>query len=384
MRNPHQIKSFPHRLAPTLILALSLVCFPLTALAADATQPPSGAETVTARTVTVTETQQAVGTIRPRTETRIEAQITARILEMRVRPGSRVKKGDVLVVLDTRELESRRQQSQQAIASANAATQQARQAKTAAQAAFTRIEAQYKRIRALYETNAVAKSEMDQAEAAYAQAEAALKQATEGVSGAMASEARSRNMLEEAGIALDYGVIRALDDGEVVRREAEPGDLAFPGKALLVLQTGGSLRLDAQVREGLIRQVRTGTRLTVMISAIGDTPLEGVVEEVVPAADPLSRTFEVRIGLPADTGAYATIYPGMFGRAFIPVGERSTVLIPARAVTRVGQLETVRMQNGGAVTTTYIKTGPRHDDEVEVLSGLNGGETLLLERTNVQ
>lgn len=352
------------------------LCVPFTAQA--------GPETAVAHVATVTETQQAVGTIRPRTETRIEAQITARILEMRVRTGNKVKKGEVLVILDTRELESRRQQAQQAISSANAATQQSRQAKAAAQAAFTKVEAQYKRIRALFDTNAVAKSEMDQAEAAYAQAEADLKQATEGVSGAMAAEGRSRNMLEEAGIALDYGIIRALDDGEVVRREAEPGDLAFPGKTLLVLQTGGSLRLEAQVREGLIRQVRTGTRLQVAISALGDASLEGIVEEVVPAADPLSRTFEVRIGLPADTGAYATLYPGMFGRAFIPVGERKTVLVPAQAVTRVGQLESVRILKGDEATSVYIKTGLRHGDEVEVLSGLNGGETLMLERGNAQ
>jgi len=349
------------------------LCVPFTAQA--------GPQTAVARVATVTETQQAVGTIRPRTETRIEAQITARILEMRVRTGNRVKKGEVLVILDTRELESRRQQAQQAISSANAATQQARQAKASAQAAFTKVEAQYKRIRALYDTNAVAKSEMDQAEAAYAQAEANLRQASEGISGAMAAESRSRNMLEEAGIALDYGIIRAIDDGEVVRREAEPGDLAFPGKPLLVLQTGGSLRLEAQVREGLIRQVRIGTRLQV---AIGDITLEGVVEEVVPAADPLSRTFEVRIGLPAETGAYATFYPGMFGRAFIPVGERKTVLVPARAVTRVGQLESVTILKGDEATSVYVKTGLRHGDEVEVLSGLNGGETLMLELGNAQ
>lgn len=338
--------------------------------------------TAVARIALLPETRQAVGTVRPRTETRIEAQITARILEIRAQSGSRVHRGDVLVVLDTRELEARSGQAQQDISSAAASTRQARQALAAAEAEFVKAEAHYRRIRTLHETGTVARSEMDQAEAAYAQAEAEVRRARDGVSGAQSAEARAGKMREQAQIALEYGEIRALDDGEVVRREAEPGDLAFPGKPLLVLQTGGSLRLEAQVREGLIGRVRPGTPLSVVIGSLSDVPLTGTVEEVIPAADPLSRTFEVRVGLPA----VPDLYPGMFGRLLIPVGETETVLVPAAAVSRVGQLETVRVRDGERETPVYVKTGRTYPagqsgtyDEVEILSGLRGGETVVLE-----
>ncbi len=341
-------------------------------------------ETTTVRQAVVKEIRQAVGTVRPRTETRIESQITARILEMRIHPGAHVRRGDVLVVLDTRELASRRDQARQAIATATAATRQAQQEEAAARAEFTKAESHYRRIHALFASGTVAKSELDQAEAAYARAEADLYRAADGISGASASENRASTMLEEAQIAMDYGIIHALDDGEVVRREAEPGDLAIPGKALAILQTGSSLRLEAQVPEGLIQKIRPGSYLPVTISALPGLTLNGTVEEVVPAADPQSRTVEVRVGLPSVSGLYLDLYPGMFGRLLVPVGERTTLLAPSRAISRVGQLETVRVLHDGVPMPVYVKTGKVHGDDVEILSGLRGGETILLEAAHVR
>jgi HlyD family secretion protein len=71
-------------------------------------------------------------------------------------------------------------------------------------------------------------------------------------------------------------------------------------------------------------------------------------------------------------------YPGMFCRLLVPSGERSAVLIPADAVIRVGQLETVKIKEGDTWQTVYIKTGRAIDGLVEVLSGLDGTETVAL------
>ncbi|MBW2206410.1 MAG: efflux RND transporter periplasmic adaptor subunit [Deltaproteobacteria bacterium] len=95
---------------------------------------------------------------------------------------------------------------------------------------------------------------------------------------------------------------------------------------------------------------------------------------MVPSADPKTRTFLIKVGLPSVIGAY----PGMFGRLLIPAGKRMAVLIPAAAVRRVGQLETVMVKEGDAWRTIYVKIGQAHGDKVEVLSGLHGSETLAL------
>jgi RND family efflux transporter MFP subunit len=181
------------------------------------------------------------------------------------------------------------------------------------------------------------------------------------------------NRVEESRIALSHTRIRAPEPGQVARRLVEPGDLALPGRPLVVLQTGGALRLEALVREGLIRRVGLGQELTVAVPSL-ETTLGGKVEEIVPAADPATRTFLVKVLLPPAPGLYA----GMFGRLLIPAGREEVVLIPGEALVRVGQLETVLIRGEAGWQRAYVTTGQRREGMVEVLSGLEGGETLAL------
>lgn len=354
-------------------------------LPADPT-PAGTAETATV--IPVTDWYEAVGTVRPRTETRVEAQATGKILKILVRPGDRVRRGDDLAVLDSRELSARRDQAGQALRSAVSAKAQAQEAIASAKAAYTKAEAQYRRMQELFRQNAVTSREIEGAEADFLQARASLRQAEDGLRAADAAVLQARKVVEESEVALSYTTIKAYEDGEVAKRLAEPGDLAFPGKPLLILQTTGSLRLEAFVREGLISEVRPGTELGVSITALdpmesgrrqtGDSAaIRGVVEEVVPTADPRTRTFLVKVGLPDIPG----LYPGMFGRVFVPMGTRQTVALPETAVRRVGQLETVRVLRGEGDSAhwehIHVRTGRRlKSGLVEILAGLSGGETV--------
>ena len=210
-------------------------------------------------------------------------------------------------------------------------------------------------------------------ESSYLQAQARLGQAEEGLAVVQSRGKEAANMVQEAEIGLGYTTIKAQEKGEVARRLAEPGDLAFPGKELLTLQTGASLRLEAMVRESLIGHVRLGDTLTVVVSALGgDEPLSGTVDEIEPLADPVTRSFLVKAKLPEVPG----LYPGMFGRLMVPLGERESVLIPEAAVHRIGQLETIMVRSGDKWESVYIRTGAVYNDMVEVLSGLSGGETI--------
>jgi RND family efflux transporter MFP subunit len=335
---------------------------------------PAPAGTATAELVTVPDVYEAVGTVRPRTETRVEAQISGKILSVHVRPGDRFSKGDVLLTLDDRELDARREQAGQALAAARSARDQAAQQINAARAAVDRAEAQYKRIKTLFADRAVTKSELDTAEADYLAAEAGLRQARDGLTRAEADVRAAAKRNEETDIAQGYAKVRALADGQVISRSAEPGDQAIPGKTLLVVRTGGGLRIEALVREGLIGRVRPGERLNVSIPAL-EAVVPGVVEEVVPNADPTTRTFVVKAALPDVPG----LYPGMFGRLLVPMGARKVVLVPRAAVRRVGQLATVRVRSGERWEAVYVTTGRVLDHGVEILSGLAGGETVAID-----
>jgi multidrug efflux pump subunit AcrA (membrane-fusion protein) len=132
----------------------------------------------------------------------------------------------------------------------------------------------------------------------------------------------------------------------------------------------GRLRLEANVRESLAELLRSLDQLDVRIDAL-DRTVRGRIEEIVPSSDPGSRTFVVKVGLPADP----SLFPGMFGRLAIPVGVEERFLVPEDAVLRVGQLEFVRVESGEGVQRRHVRTGqPAEDGLIEIRSGLEPGE----------
>ncbi len=331
----------------------------------------------TAEIETIRETYEAVGTVRPRTEARIDAQVTAQVVDVKVGPGDTVTKGQVLVSLDNRQLQSRLDQARQGLKSAGSGKRQAQQAVAAAEAAFEQARSEYRRVQTYHKQQAATQQQLEAARAAYLGAEAELQRAREGLEGTESGIEQAKEVVREAEIALGYTQLKAPEAGEVLRKLVESGDLAVPGKPLIILQTTGYLRLEAYVREGLIREVPVGAILPVEITTL-DKTVEATVEEIIPYADPQTRTFLVKATLPETVG----LYPGMFGKLLIPVREIQVVSVDRSAVRRVGQLELVRVRDGDGWATRFIKTGKKLGDRVEVLSGLSGGETVALKGAN--
>lgn len=322
----------------------------------------------------VVDWYEAVGTVRPRTETSIGAQITAQVTMVNISPGSKVEKNQVLLTLDNRQFMSRLDQAKQGLKSAVAGRDQARQAVAAAQAAFNQSEAAYNRTKKYFAKQAATSHDLEQGEARYLQAKAGLSKAKEGLAGTNARIKQAEEVIKEAEIALGYTTIRAPETGEVLKRMVEKGDMALPGKPLVILQTSGALRLEAYVREGLITKVVPGSHLSVHIGTIEKT-VDALVEEVVPYADPQTRTFLVKAALPHLPG----LYPGMYGKLLIPVKEQEVVLVPREAIRRIGQLELVKVKDKDTWKQRLVKTGRAVDDNIEILSGLDGGEIIGLE-----
>lgn len=289
--------------------------------------------------------------------------------EVYVRPGSKVKKGQALIVLDDRQFNSRLAQARQALQSAIAQKEEAGHAVNAAEAAYKQALAAFERTKKYFDSQAATSQDLENAESAHDQAKSGVKRARKALSAAKSGIRQAEEVVKEAQIALDYTTIRAQQDGEILQRMIEPGDLALPGKPLIVLQTAGTLRLEAYVREGLIGKVKLGNQLMVEITTL-NKHVKAIVEEIVPYADPQTRTFLVKASLPAIHGLYA----GMYGKLLIPAETHSVVMIPEKACQKIGQLEIVIVQDKDRWKTRYIKTGRRIDDKFEVLSGLMGNE----------
>ena len=331
--------------------------------------PPK--ETIRSTVKNIIEWYEAIGTVRPKVETSIEAQITAKVVSVKVTSGNKVLKGTPLVVLDNRQLKSRLIQSKQGLKSAISNKEQAQHAVAAANADFIQKKLTFERIKKYFESQAATNQDVERAESAFLQAQASLEKANKALSGAKVGILRAQEIVKEAKIALGYTVIKAPQNGEVIKRQIEPGDLALPGKPLITLQTEGALRLEAYVREGLIAKVRKKQKLKVNITTLNKT-FDAIVEEIVPYADPQTRTFLVKASLPVVDG----LYPGMFGKLLIPAGNKEVIMIPIHAVRKIGQLEIVKLHENNTWKNVFIQTGKIYGDQIEVLSGVSENELI--------
>ncbi len=297
----------------------------------------------------IPEYHEAPGTIRPRSEATVQSQAPGRVLAVNFQTGQTVTAGQVLVVLEDKQTRARLEQARQAAAAAGANLERAR--------------AEYGRVQGFIQDQAATPQDLERVRAGFLAAQAGQGQAMKAV--------------EEAQVALGWARVVAPEDGLVVKRLIEPGDLAMPGRPLLVMQTSGGLRLEAVVAEGVVDRLTLGDELAVEVPAL-DKTLRGRVEEIAPAADPQTRSFLVKAALPALPGLRA----GMYGRLLVELGSRPAVLMPAAALRRVGQLEVVEVQTPEGWRRVLVRAGRRVGDQVEVLSGLKGGETLAIKATD--
>ncbi|MCK5541582.1 MAG: efflux RND transporter periplasmic adaptor subunit [Desulfobacterales bacterium] len=320
----------------------------------------------------IVDTYEAVGTVRPLTKTSVEAQITAQILRIMVTPGTRVEKGDILIHLDARNEQTQLKKAKEGLAFTKNNFQQAVKSEDGARASLNQAKTEFNRTKKLFDSGVVTSQQLEIDKAAFLKAKAMLEHAQETILAAKTNIRQAEQIIKEAQIILGYSTIKAPATGVIIDRNADPGDIAIPGKPLLVLQTSGSLRLEASVREGMIFKIWQGGTFDVSIETIGKI-VPSVIEEIVPYADPNTRTFLVKATLPKVPG----LYPGMFGRLLIPVNEQEVILIPKEALLIVGQLELVYIKGkDDHWKSVYIKIGKRFGNKIEVLSGLTGNEII--------
>lgn len=291
--------------------------------------------TVSAATVELKQrpaVEEVVGTVRAKLRAVIEAKVSGRIERMLAVPGATVKAGELLAQLNAPEIQARLDQ---------------------AQAVRHQAESDLKRFTALLESGTLTRAEFDNAQAKARVAQGAVV---------------------EAGTLLSYTRITAPFDGVITRKYADVGDLAAPGKPLLDMEDSNALRLEADVPEAVVGRLKLGDKLAVHIASV-EAQLEGTISEIAPAADPNSRTFLVKLDLPGTSGLRA----GQFGRVSMPVGETAALRVPANAVVHRGQMEIIFIVTDGKAQLRLVKTGKRIGSEVELVSGVEAGEKIVVE-----
>jgi RND family efflux transporter MFP subunit len=296
----------------------------------------------------VTVTEPVPAGIGARQATTISSRTLARITRITVRAGDTVSKGQLLIELERSDLESRLQQAAEKVRAVTARLTEAKQS--------------LERTEQLYEQDLVAAAALDEARANHAALTADL--------------ASARQAVNEAEVAISFTDIQSPIDGRVVERFAEPGDTASPGDKLLTLYNPMSMRVEAAVREGLATHLELGQEIQVEIPVLGSL-LNARIEELVPAADPGSRSFMVK----AQVDYTGQLLPGMYARMLIPAGIERLLVVPKERVIGYGQLDIVWVVSDGEVDRRFIRTGREvRPGVLEVISGLKAGEMILPHR----
>ena len=291
--------------------------------------------------------EEAIGALKAESRTVISARVLATINQINVAAGDEVREGDLLIALDSKEIETKKKQAEEAQAAA--ISQQTEAIKN------------FDRIKMLFAQKAVSKSELDEATRRREVADSEVR--------------RTGQALQETAVMLSYTSILAPKNGRIVDRLAEAGDTASPGKPLLVLYDASSLRLEAPVPEQLAVKLQVGQTLTVYVDAL-DRQIDATVDEIVPQADIASRSFLVKVAIPKSDD----LFEGMFGRLRIPVGVRRHLCLNTAAIQQVGQLQFVDVVlENNELEKRYIKTGRLGmPQRIEVLSGVKAGERVVV------
>ena len=299
--------------------------------------------TVTREDTVVTE--PVSGSVEAKQATLVSSRIMARIQRILVRSGDQVSEGQLLLELEKSDLEAR--------------AEQAVDQRQAVAARLNEAERNLRRAAELRQRELLSLADLEAAQTNCDTLQAELHSAEQNY--------------REAQAALAYASIRSPIDGVVVDRFAEPGDTAVPGSRLISLYNPLSLRAEAQVREQLALALAVGDSLQVALPSL-ELDVQGTIEEIVPAAEPGSRSFQVKIRLPYDD----RLLPGMYVRVRIPAGTEPRLYVPAELVAQIGQLYVVVVKGPEGPERRFLRLGQQASDgRVEVKAGLSPGDQLL-------
>jgi RND family efflux transporter MFP subunit len=327
-------------------------------------------EVVVLRAVPRETTAEALGTVRARTTAAVAPQVMGRLTGVAVSEGSVVAAGALLATIDDTTVRAQLSSAEGAVAEAEAAREEADRAISQAEASKTLAEKTFDRFRTLLEGKVVTPQEFDEVEMRRTVAVKELERAQQKRSQVSAKIVQAKGQADAAKAMLAWTRVTAPFAGVIVEKRADAGSMAIPGVPLFVLEDPRRNRIETFISETYLPLLGKGTPVQVVLDADPGKPFSAVVTEIVPAIDPGSRTFTVKVDLPAGRAR-----SGQSGKVRFAAGKGTVLAVPKRAITRAGGSDgvfTVGARDNVA-RLSMITLGAEFDDRVEVLSGLSDG-----------
>lgn len=356
-----------------------------------------GVKIETIKSSIVEEDYEAVGTVRSKTTSLLSSKTVGHILTVHIREGDRVRTGQLLIEIDDRDSRARLQKAKAGLLEVQNSLEEmdqniraAESARDAAEAGKSLALATFTRYKALLDEKSVSIQEFDEVQAKLKIAEAELERAKRMLQALVAKKNQVLAKMDQvkaditsAQTYVDYSRILSPINGIVTSKQAEIGLLAAPGVPLLTLEDDSRYRLEVSVEDSMLKKIRIASPVRISIDALGPQEIASSVAEIVPASDPASRSFTVKINLfdkKGKTIGQSVLRSGLFGKAFFQVGTKQILKVPQSAIMQRGQLVAVFIADSSNILhLRLIKTGRQYGDQVEVLSGLNDGDRVVVE-----
>lgn len=289
------------------------------------------------------------GTLEPDREAVLRAQVSGSVLQTYADQGQAVSAGTVLARIDASGI-------QDAYNSARAGLVSARNAADVAAKDLSRNEK-------LLAAGAIAERDIDQSRRVSIAARAALE------------DANSR--LASAEKAYRSTTVTSPFNGIVSERPVSPGDVVQPGTALFTVVDPSSMRLEASVPAEQLASVRIGVPVSFTVSGYPGRQFVGRITRINPTADPTTRQVRIYVSIPNEG---RTLVGGLFANGRMSTATKMGLVVPASAVDVRGTSPFVMRVKHGKVEKAQVQIGltDKTSETIEVLSGVQAGDTLLL------
>jgi multidrug efflux system membrane fusion protein len=287
------------------------------------------------------------GVVRGRYESQLAFQVGGKIIGRTVNLGSIVKAGDVLLQIDPVDIER--------------GTESADAQVSAAESQFRLAKDNFERYGRLYQKGLISQVDYDRIKSAYDSAAALLRQAK-------AQNANSKSML-------NYCTLSAGNAGVITNISAEVGQVVGAGQPVVTLVRHNEKEIEINVPENRVAEVRNAKQINVTFWALPNVMVMGKIREVAPMADPLSRTYTMRISL---MNPPSRLELGMTAKVTASGdGAEGDIYVPLAAIYQVDNTPAVWVVEDGAVNLRPVRIGGFHDNQTQLLEGLQRGDVVV-------
>ncbi len=326
----------------------------------------------------------------PSKEINVSAKIPGKVAEVYYNVGSKVKKGDILFALESKESNSQLNQSKAALSSTKETVKrQLLDAQTAldqAQLQYDNAKSSYEKTEALYQQGAASKQTRDDVENLYKNASVSLEAAKKNLeilkgsgSGGLASAQtnQAQSVVDSASIQVENSIIRAPIDGIVSNCGVKAGEMTSSALNAFTVINSDELSAEIHVPGEVQSVLSVGQVLKFKIGVEGQLEQDGTVDEISPAADPRTGFYTVKVIVKNSGG---NIRPGIFAKAVIPAKSREDVVtVPGGAIVSENGVEFVYLVQEGVVARKIVEIGVSTDTATEISGDLKEGDKIILE-----